>query len=89
MGAKSYCNEENYNTDFKIWRENLQFEHKNIERSRPPLESTPVGAKTSDAKTPAIDSTHVGVKTSDPKTPATGSSARKGKVQKECIPEGL
>ena len=50
--------EENYKTDFEIWSKisKLQSEPKNIEMSRPPLDSTPVGVKTSDAKTPATDS---------------------------------
>ena len=45
----------NYKTDFETWMENstLQFERKNIERSRPPLDLTPVCEKASDAKTPA------------------------------------
>ena len=34
----------------------LQFERENIERSWPPLDSTPVGEKTPDTKTPAMDS---------------------------------
>ena len=55
VGAKSYYSEANYKTDFEIWRENhkLQFERKNIQRSQPPLESTPVGVKTPDPKIPA------------------------------------
>ena len=58
MGDKSDYNKENYKTDSEIWMENskLQFGRKNIERSRPPLDSTPVGAKISDAKTPATES---------------------------------
>ena len=34
----------------------LQFKHENIEWILPPLHSTPVGAKISDAKTPATGS---------------------------------
>ena len=34
----------------------LQFRRKNIERSRPPLDSTSIGAKISDTKTPETDS---------------------------------
>ena len=49
--------EENY-TFKKIERQNckLQSEHKYIETSRPPLDLTPVGAKTSFVKKPATDS---------------------------------
>ena len=58
VGKKSDYSEQNYKTGFKIWMEDskLPFEHKNIKRIRPPLESTPVGTKMSDAKTPATDS---------------------------------
>ena len=58
MGKKSYYSEENYKTDFKIWMKNskLQFERKKIERSLPPLDLTPAGAKKLDEKTPATDS---------------------------------
>ena len=57
MGKKSYYSEENYKTDFKIWMKNskLQFERKKIERSLPPLDSTPAGAKMSDTKTPEME----------------------------------
>ena len=62
--------------------ENIQLEHKNIESSRPPLESTPVGVKTSDAKIPEADLTPVGAKMSDPKTPGMEPSERKEKARK-------
>ena len=57
MGYKSDYSEENYKNDFEILMEDskLQFERKNIERSQPPLDSTPFGGKTSDSKTPAMD----------------------------------
>ena len=44
--------EENYKTDFEIAHKNskLQKESENVEIIRPPLDSTPVGAKNSDAK---------------------------------------
>ena len=55
---KSDYSKENYKTDFEIWMENtkFKFERKNIEGSGPPVDSTPVGAKTSDAKTVPTDS---------------------------------
>ena len=84
MSAKS---DYNYKTYFVIQRENLQFQHQNIVISRPTLDSTSVGAKTPDTKTPAMESTRIGAKTSDPKTTATGSSACKGKAQKEYLTE--
>ena len=40
----------NYNTDLEIWKENKEFEHKKNARSRTPLDLTPVGTKTLDAK---------------------------------------
>ena len=40
----------NYKTGFDIWKENKEFERQNISMSRPPLDSTPVGTKTLDAK---------------------------------------
>ena len=48
---------ENYKTDFEIWNKNskLQSEYGNIETSRLPLGSIPVGAKTTDAKTPVTE----------------------------------
>ena len=50
--------EENYKTYFGIAHKNSNLckERKNIELSRPPLDLTPVGVKTSDAKTPTTDS---------------------------------
>ena len=50
--------EENYKTDFEIAHKNskLQRDRNNIEIIWPPLDSNPVGEKTSDEKTPAIDS---------------------------------
>ena len=34
----------NYKTDFGIWRENQEFERQKNARSRPPLDSNPVGS---------------------------------------------
>ena len=50
--------EENSKTDFEIWVVNfkLQFKRENIERSRPPLDSTTVCANMSDVKTLATES---------------------------------
>ena len=58
VGDKSDYSEENYKTGFEIWMENskLQFERENNERSLPPLDLTPAGAKKLDEKTPATDS---------------------------------
>ena len=44
-----------YKTDFEIWKgkSKLQSERENIETSLPPLDSIPVDAKMSDARTPA------------------------------------
>ena len=55
MGYKSDNSEENYKNDFEILMEDskLQFYHKNIERSQPPLDYTNAGTKTSDIKIPA------------------------------------
>ena len=49
---------ESYKTDFEIWDKDskLQSKRENIEMSRPPLDSIPVRAKKSDAKTPETDS---------------------------------
>ena len=70
--------EYSYKTDFEIWRENQEFERQNNARSRPPLDSTPIGTKTPDTKIPPLDSTHIGAKNSYPKTPTTDlSNARK------------
>ena len=58
VGDKSDYSEENYKTGFEIWMENskLQFERENNERSLPPLDLTPAGAKKLDEKIPATDS---------------------------------
>ena len=89
VGTKSDYSEENYKSGFYILRENirLQFEHKNIERSRPPLDSTHVDTKNSDARTLKMKITLIGVKTSYPNPPATESSACKEIAQKEYAPE--
>ena len=70
VSAKSHYNHKTY---FDIWKENMEFESQKNARSRTPLESTPVGTKTSDKKIPFLDSTPIGVKTSDPKSPTTDS----------------
>ena len=62
VSTKSYYSEEKYKTDFEIWRGNIQFEREKIEISQPPLDSTPVDAKTSDSKAPATESTPDGEK---------------------------
>ena len=61
VGDKSEYSEEKYKIDFEIWMEDfkLQFERRNIERSQPPLDYTPVGAETSDTNTPAMDSSAI------------------------------
>ena len=58
VGAKLDYIEENYRTGFVIWSGNrkLQFDLKNIEKSQPPLQSTPVGVRMSDPKAQATDS---------------------------------
>ena len=61
-----------YKTDFEIWRENQGFEIQKNARSQPPLDSTPVGAKTPDPKTLTLP---------------TDSSKPKEKAQKEYVPE--
>ena len=63
-------------------RDNQQFYIQKIVWSQPPLESTLVGARISDAETPYIDSTPIGANMSKSKTPTTDSSARRVKSQK-------
>ena len=46
----------NYKTDFEILRGNQEFELQKNARSQTHLNSTPVGAKTTEPKTPAIES---------------------------------
>ena len=89
-GAKSDY-DYNYKTDFQIWKENKEFERQNILMTRPPLESTPIGAITSNLKLSHLDSTPVGTKMSDLKPPTrpTESSKRKGKAQKYYVLEDL
>ena len=50
----------NYKTVFQNCKENKQFERQNISRSRTPLDSTPAGTKTPDAKISPLDSTPFG-----------------------------
>ena len=52
------CREENYQNYFEIARKNskLESERENILTSQPPLDLTPIGVKTPDAKTPITDS---------------------------------
>ena len=40
----------NFKTEFQIWKENQDFDHQNILMSRPPLNLTPVGTNTKNAK---------------------------------------
>ena len=64
--ARSYY-DYNYETEFQIWKENKEFEHQNISMSRPPLDLTPIGNNTPNAKISHLDLTPVGMKTLDPK----------------------
>ena len=67
MSAEKSDHDYNYKTDFKIWRENQEFEHQNISMSQSPLDLTPIGTNTSNAKISHFESTHVVTKTPDPK----------------------
>ena len=58
----------NYKTELKIWKENKEFERQNISKAQPPLDSTPIGTNTSNAKISHLELTTVDTKTPDPKT---------------------
>ena len=55
----------NYRTEFQIWKENKEFERRNILMSQPPLDSTPFGNNTTEAKITHLDLTPVGAKIPD------------------------
>ena len=57
----------NYKNQFQIWKENKEFERQNFLVGWPPLDSTPIGMNTSNAKISHLDSTPVGAKTAYPK----------------------
>ena len=66
MSAARSDQDYSYKTDFEIWRENQEFEHQNISMSRPPLELTPLGMKTTKGTASPIDSIPVKTKTQEP-----------------------
>ena len=88
MSASQPDHDDNYETDFEIWRENKEFEHQNISMGRPPLELTRIGTDTTNEKRSHLESTPVGTKMPDPKplTRPTESLKRNGK---EHVPEDL
>ena len=70
----------NYKTEFQIWRGNQEFYRQNVLMSQPPLELTPIGANTTNAKTSHLKSTPVATKMLDLKPlkrPTESSNAKK------------
>ena len=57
----------NYKTELQIWKENKEFERKTILMSCPPLDSTPIGTNTTNAKILHLESIPVDKKTPEPK----------------------
>ena len=84
MSEEKSDHDYNYKTESQIWKDNKEFDRQIFLMSRPPLDLTPIGTNTTNAKISHLDSNMVGTKTIDPKplTQPTEYSKRKEKRKK-------
>ena len=71
----------NYKTEFKIWKENKEFEHQNILMSRPPLYLTPIGMNTKNAKNIAFGIDSCWYENTRPQTTNTSNGIIKTQIK--------
>ena len=84
-GSEQNCNAK---TDFETRREIQYFGRQNISMSLPPLDSTPLGANTTNGTTSPIDLIPIGTKTPEP-TELTRPTDFSGQDRKALVPGDL